>query len=445
MSQKGKLFHSKYISILIIVQIWSGVLVGQRTFTKADVREMFPANTKNLWINYLSGSIDNKHTADMIIGTDGHTCKGLYTMRSSKTTFFFEGEEREKQLHLAEMNGDARFTGFLNGQYDGASFVGQWMNKDQNIVLPVKLDLVNAFENFTPNKKLLHQWNRIFVGAVAGKSLKLQIAKNENSYQGILSDGENERKRETTAGTGSRVEMLRFDFNNSVFSDKWIMLDTSNLEKVDVIYPDQDGYEMVTTLRTENLIEYDLYEYADYNSRLECIRPVTGSKRFDSWMNSVFKKWLDHNLKSLKNIEKDDVGTNERWVQCAHGWVEVTYFDGMLISGTVYMQTSWDQETAKIPFIYDLRYGRALNLQDIFDNKFDSKEYFRILVPDLVKSTSWGAGIKSWVVNQNFDHVCLKDEGIGFSTPYSTIYGEREIVVPYTSIQQNLRARYVLK
>lgn len=445
MYQKVKNIICKSIIILISVQMCVYTLVSQRSYTKTDVRDMFPPNTKNLWINYLSGKIDNKHTVDMIIGTDGSTCKGLYTLRSSNTTFFFEGQEKDKQLLLAEMNGDSRFTGFLNGTYNGEFFDGQWTDKDKNIILPVKLSFVNAFENFTPNKKLLHQWNRIFEGAVAGKALKLQLVRNNNAYEGILSDESRIRKKESTLGKGSRVEMLKFDFDNSVLSDKWILLDTSNLDKADIIYPDENGFEMVTSLKTENVLEYDIYEYADYYSRLECIRPVTGSKRFDSWMKTVFKKWLDENLKEMQSIGKDDIATKERWMQCANGWVEVSLFNGLLISGIVYMQTSWNNETAKIPFIYDLRYGRELKLQDIFDSKFDSKEYFSVLIPNLVKTNNWNAGTRSWVENQSFIHICLKDEGLGFSTSYSTIYGEKEIVVPYTSVEQNLKPRYIIK
>ena len=67
----------------------------------------------------------------------------------------FDGEDNGKQLKLAEMNGDSRFTGFLNGSYDGEIFDGSWMDKDKNITLPVHLSFVNAFENFIPNNLIL--------------------------------------------------------------------------------------------------------------------------------------------------------------------------------------------------------------------------------------------------------------------------------------------------
>ncbi len=442
---KRKYTYFILLTMLAIFQLCPSMLISQRSYTKDDVRDMFPSNTKNLWINYLSGTFDNKHATDMIIGTDGHTCKGLYTLRSSNTTFFFDGEDKGKQLKLAEMNGDSRFTGFLNGNYDGEVFDGSWMDKDKNITLPVHLSFVNAFENFTPNKKLIFQWNRIFSGEIEGQPIRFQLTRNQNIYGIILTDDKGTRNRVSTQGKGSRVEMIKFEFENSILSDKWIMLDTSNLEKLDIIYANENGYEVVSSFQSEKRLDYQIYEYADFHSRLECISPTTGSKRFDTWMTSVFKKWLDDNLKELKSIGRDAYGTTDRWIQCAHGWVEVSLFDGILISGTVYMQTSWNNETAKIPFIYDLRYGREINLQDIFDNKFDSKEYFRILIPDLIKAKVWSPAIKSWAETQSFNHISLREEGIGFSTPYSTIYGEKEIVIPYNTIEQNLKPRYILK
>ena len=142
---------------------------GQVAYTKTDVRNMFPSNTKNLWINYLSGLIDNRHAADMIIGTDGHTCKGLYTLRSSNTTFFFDGLNQDQDLRLAEMNGESRLTGFIDGTYDGTTFDGYWQNKDKNLRFPFKFSFVNAFEDFIPDARISNQWLRNYKGTMAEK------------------------------------------------------------------------------------------------------------------------------------------------------------------------------------------------------------------------------------------------------------------------------------
>ncbi|MGB4838257.1 MAG: hypothetical protein WBP08_04610 [Saprospiraceae bacterium] len=432
----------KIAAILILINCIETTLFCQKNYTKTDVRNMFPTNTKNLWINYLTGTIDNKHTADMIIGTDGHTCKGLYTLRSSNTTFFFDGVESEKQLKLAEINKESKLTGFLYGKYDGEVFDGIWTDGRRKLSLPLKLTFVNAFQKLVPTIKVENLWNRIYSGLVSEQPVKLQLTRDQNTFTGIVTDKTNIRQKMSVEAKGNQVELIKLDFNDSVLSDKLIMLDTSNLEKISIIYPDSNGYDVVNTLKSEESLDYTICEYADYHSRLVCSMPLTNNKRFNKWINTAFKNWLDESLIKLRAVGSEDVGTNDRWILSAQGWVDIYLFDSDIISGNIYMQSSWYNQTEKIPFIYDLKYGKLLELKDIFDNKFDSKEYFRNLIPEMIKSITWSDNAKSWVLNQSFNHICLKDEGICFSTSFNTIYGEKEIIIPYSTVEQNLKSRY---
>lgn len=413
-----------------------------RSFTKADVREMFPQNTKNLWINYLSGMIDHKHVVDMIIGSDGHSCKGLYMLRSSNTTFFFEGQDLGKHLRMAELNGEGRLTGFIDGKYDGSTFDGNWTNKDKNLSYPLKLSFVNAFENYNPEGILNNQWIRSYRENGFQSPYVLQIKREPKQFVCKYTQKGGTKQIKRSHVNGSRIEILAPSFDTSLLSNKWIMMDTSNFEKIDVIYPEENGYEVLSSLRLDEAVEYVLYEYADFHSRMECITPKTRSKRFDTWINSIFKSWLSDHIKKFKNTHQDEAGTNERWIQNAYGWVEVELFENDIISGTIYMQSSLSTKTEKIAFIYDIRYGNELKLQDLFDSKFDSKSYFGLLIPEMVQISKWTEDVRHHFKNQSFNTVCLKEEGISFSTQFNTIYGEKEILIPYEKVRQHLRPRY---
>ncbi|MEY3421596.1 MAG: hypothetical protein RIR48_1892 [Bacteroidota bacterium] len=415
---------------------------AQKSYTKSDVRDMFPANTKNLWINYLSGLIDNRHAADMILGTDGHTCKGLYTLRSSNTTFFFDGENQGQNLKLAEMNDVSRLTGFINGSYDGISFDGQWLNKDKNLQFPFKFSFVNAFENYTPDDRISNQWIRTYKGTSSDKTFDLQIKRDPATFTFKYSDQTKSKYSKVLDAQGYRVEVLKPGFDSTILDNKWVMIDTSNLDKIDIIYPEENGYEVVSSLRLDEAVQFTNYEYADFHSKMECITPVTRSKRFDAWINSLFKSWLDDNIKKFKSTHPDEAGANERWIHNANGWVEVELYESDVISGMIYMQSSFNTKTEKIPFIYDIRYGKELKLQDIFDSKFDSKAYFNTLIPEMVQLANWHPDIRMWFKNQSFNISCLKEKGISFSTQFNTIFGEKEMIIPYEKVRQHLRPRY---
>jgi len=405
---------------------------------------MFPTNTKNLWINYLSGTFGDKHVVDMIIGTDGKSCKGLYTFRSSKATLFFDGNDSKEEILLAEMDAKSKFTGYLFGKYDGNALVGSWLNKDKTTQVPVKLSFVNNFTDYNPDLRVEDQWVRTYQGVVKEKNIKIQLKRCGKKYECTLYDENNSKQKDTASISGKRVDFLKLQLSNSVMSDKYILVDTSNLGKIDVVLPDETGYEETYTLIISSQLEYAMYEYADYHSTLECIRPIVSNKKFDMWMTTVFKKWLSDHVTKLKSVHQEEIGTKERWVQSANGWVEVHYFDNDLISGHIYMQNSWQTATVKIPFIYDLKVGKELKLQDVFDDKFDCKAYFSLLIPDKVKSTKWQKNVNSWVIKQPFEHVCLTENGFSWSTSYHTVYGEKEVLMPYSEVKQFIKPRFTL-
>ena len=169
------------IAFCLMVLLQAGI-TGQHPglpsgHSKEEVRALFPADIKNLWINYLTGTVAGCHVIDMILGTDGHTCKGLYTIRTSNTTFLIEGEDNANQLRLIEYNTDYRATGFLNGRYDGLSFTGIWENTSRNHSYPVSLALVSSFQDYVHNGALVCE----MVTGLAGFDQTLNVFRRRRS------------------------------------------------------------------------------------------------------------------------------------------------------------------------------------------------------------------------------------------------------------------------
>jgi len=419
-------------------------LIGQKSFTKADVRNMFPSSTKDLWINNLCGTLDKVHTVEMIIGTDGHTCKGIYRLKSSGIIFQFEGKDLNHQLQLVELNDENRRSGFIFGQYDGETFTGNWMNAYKNISFPLNLNFVSAFDNCQSEKCRKQHWQRIYTGKADDKDLILQISKDDLVF--TISDLENdERLKDVIVGKGSRVEILKFGTSKGFFSNKSIVIDTADLEKISIIQLDDNGYEVSSSLYLTSYLENECFEFTDYKSKMICHRPVTGNKKFDIWMESKFRQWSQENISRLKTSNRDASGTTDRWIQAVDGWVEIDLFLRDLISGTIYLQSSLATGTVKIPFIYDMKSDKEVVLNDIFDNKFDHKAYFQKEIEVQKDTIHWDSSIKNWISKQQFNYSTLCDEGITFSTEFSAIYGEKEIVIPYTEIKQFIKNKNLLK
>ncbi|MBC7884750.1 MAG: hypothetical protein H7X99_04710, partial [Saprospiraceae bacterium] len=208
---------------------------------------------------------------------------------------------------------------------------------------------------------------------------------------------------------------------------------------------DENGDELIIPLKSERRLVYECYEYADYYSRMECVRPMTGYKKFDIWIETAFKDWVRANLEKFKSIDSGDIGTNERWSQTAYGWVDVDLFLNDMISGTIYMQSSWSPVTRKKAFIYDLKNGKEMILQDIFERNFESKSFFDLLIPAMKKEFHSKPELKTWIEGQRFEHITIKDNGISFKTDFNTIYGEKEILIPFANLTDKLKHRSLIK
>lgn len=444
MKQLGNIHHWPAYLALLCAFMAGNVSAQQKIYTRTDVRDLFPANTKNVWINNLRGRLDGIHLVDMIIGTDGHSCKGLYTLVQSGETFFFEGQEKEKQMQLVELNGDQRLSGFIFGKYDGKSFDGHWYNAAKKDSLSLKLSFTGSYGMDMPKAEPTTHWHRIYEGILEGKKRKIYLHRDGLRYD-CMHYEDSQRHEQHTVGKGTRAEFLAFGFTNCALSGKWLSLDTSVLEKVDIIQPVNEGYEVVATFRQEAALEFTSYEYADYFSRLMCVRPVSGNKKFSAWMDNVLKDWIQNRITKMNEFGLETRGTKDRWVQSAEGWVEVDLFLENVISGTIYMQSSLDNHTDKIPFIYDLKTGQELTLNELFTEKGNGPDLLTQLIKEKVTEGDWGKSESEWVKKQDFKYCTLSEEGFCCRTEFNTIFGEKKVMVPYNTLLPFMKESGLIK
>jgi hypothetical protein len=412
--------------------------------SKSEVRDMFTQNNRNLWINYLSGTIEGGHTIDMIIGTDGKTCKGLYTMRSSKVTNYFEGDEIDQQLQLIELNIDGGHSGFLIGKYDGQRFDGVWMDKSKKRLLPFTLGFVNAFSDYKPVQCKENNWQRYYAGKIDEKSIKLNI-KRENdimSYQLW-----NDQNVSADAYPQSKIERI---YNlplskQTNFEGMSIVIDTLDFTKVGFARLTDNNYEDNQFLKLDRTMVYQCEEYIDQICGMTCKQPYLGHKKFDDWMDKQTRDWYNKNIKELSASKNQKLGLAERWSQSAESWVEVSLFLDDLISGTIYYQSSWHNGTETVPFIYNLNEGKEIKIKEIFGNDADIKSVFDSYISTQKTTTNLSAAQNSWIKEQGYPHTILSHEGIVFKSPFSTIYGEMAILCPYTDVQNMIKNKAILK
>jgi hypothetical protein len=405
---------------------------------------MFTHNPKQLWINYLCGSIEGGHTIEMILGNDGKVCKGLYTLRSSKQTFYFEGEERNQQLQLVEMDENGLVTGFLYGRYDGQLFEGLWLSKNKKLVLPFKLDFVNAFSDYSTPKCRNTNWIQHFEGDLDNEEVQVSIKREEAIYTTVLYHQGKKYVDAFPITEDNRIIKIPIMYVLPKFKSKYFVIDTLNLDKLTISGLNEGQYEDETSLKSRRRMAFECTEYADFSCRLKCNHPVLNTPSFDKWMGNKMTKWVDDFKKDTRKSD-NQARVSSRWAHTANAWVEVDLFMDELISGTIFYQSSWIKGTEQIPFIFDIKNGKEIVLKDLFVETYDPNKSMVSIIDQARQKLAIREESKEWFLKNNFSIVTLKESGFCFRTPYSTIHGEQEVVIPYTEVADKIKNKNLLK
>ena len=120
------------------------------TAIREEVKSLFDKKTKNVWVVLSCGKLDQTHVVDMAFGTDGHTIRGFYFLRSSGERYYIDGDENNGIFKLVETNKRGKTTGFIIGKFDGHDFSGKWIDADKRNSLPFETTVVESFEQYHP-------------------------------------------------------------------------------------------------------------------------------------------------------------------------------------------------------------------------------------------------------------------------------------------------------
>lgn len=401
---------------------------------------MFKKSTRNLWINYLSGTLDDCHVVDMIIGTDGTSCRGLYTLRSSNTTFFFDGIEKNHSLHLTEYSTEDVPTGIIWATYDGERFDAVWQGLDKNRPLPMSLSIVSQFEQYAMPDKLSDHWFRNFSGRVNGEDMALSIGRINNAYD-ILWATKDTSAAMTLSGKGISVEIFNADIKNFPLGESALMVASVLPEKADVIIKDENDYTSIVTLNLDQAIDYEPLSFANFHTLLVGEIPRTGHKKFDAWIKEETADILESVLQQHKKIKYGELGLRNKWIHQTDCWVEWDLVSKDWISGTLHLQSSLQRNMIKKSFIYDLRSSKLVNLDDFLISKSIKSSVVGKALYKVLETRQYPDDLKI----EDLKYVTMDAHGFNFASDFCPIRGETVIHLPFKNIEQSLRNKNLLR
>jgi hypothetical protein len=419
-------------------------IVAQEDKLRQEVRAMFSADKKDLWIHQLSGLLDGIHKIDMTIGTDGKECKGIYSLRSSNLTFYFEGEDTGEHIRLLEMTKSGKFSGYIMGNYDGKNLNAIWMDVKKIQQIPMTASVQNSSDTNTQKECNSPEWIAKYLGKIDGERVKLTVHYQKDRYR-LLWHTADRIFSDIYTDDLTHSMFPELSFSGTVLNQKKLNLksitESTSADNAVQILSGNEVFKLNLTAR----LNFDCYEYASFSTRWELIRPNPDKPRFSAWLEQNFKQWFSDNQKKLVMHSEDEFSTSERWAHNIYGWVEVDLFNADLISGTVYRQHSHEINVQKHAFIYDLSSGKELKISELFEKNFDASDYIRKVIKARKKELQVSPVMRKWINGQDFMNISLKSQGVSCRTAFHTVYGEHEILIPYQDIKDKIKLRTLLK
>jgi len=417
---------------------------GQKLFTetaRAEVKAMFGPKPKDLWIHTLHGYIDKTHEIEMIFGTDGVLCKGMYILKSSGTIFYVEGEDIANNIKLYEYNKKGRHTGYITGSYDGKKLESVWCDVDRNMHVSMALiqsDMTDDDVNKHCNSNQWYRWYKTRADSteliihLIKKDLVYQITisrKNKNDFSDVFISENDTDKSLNIALKEGNIELMIPDLKSNVLLVR--------------PYGSSDNF---TTLEKFHEATFDCYTYCDFTTKILLRKPVINHKKFNDFMAAEFSKWKSESEKQIHYQNAEESPIDERWIKSGLAWVELDYITEDIISGTIYKQSSWKRGTEKKCFIYDLKLSKILQPKDIF---WDINSFYEVKTGAqklyIGNLPAIDPEVLLWLSEQTFDCLTLKKEGLSFQTPHSMIYGEYKFYIPFSFLNGMIKHKSIAR
>ena len=413
-----------HIFFLFVMVFPSTNLLCQKVLDKSMVRQLFPNTTKNLWIHLLEGSLDGTFGLQMVLGTDGHTCKGYYKATSTDEIYYFEGTDDESKITLTEFKDDGIPIGFIVGSYDGQRLSGLWRDKLKSNTMNLDLHYVDKFSvpmtnNCTDPDKIMY-----YSGKLHGQNITVQLYQHDKLSEFVMKS-KNLNIKEATPFQNSLRLNYTFNLNGQ---DIVMSLDTTENDKLQITSAND-----IFTWSPETSIKFQCTEKLDFSTGYKMAFPTMGEKNFDAWILSKMKSMV-------KSADPNQKSKDKRWKYLSDIWSEIHYVDKNLVSGCIYAHDSRSIDPSKEQFTYDISSHKPLSVDALLNNDIELKKWLATYIDKYFQSMK--AETKKQFSKSDFKYIYLTTDGLAVSTNFNTIYGEETMQVPYSEMHDILKDKY---
>ncbi|MCS6929375.1 MAG: hypothetical protein NZM43_07780 [Saprospiraceae bacterium] len=416
------------------------VLWAQRPVADTTISRLFPPNTRLQWVRHYRGRFDDITEVLLSLGYDGTYCRGQMTYLQSKESFLLNGTFENGLFVLTESDIKGTTTGQLTGTLQGERLQAEWANLTNTIGCTLYAREVKG-ANAVPKPCGDNKWAARYVARWNNARLDLVLARQSNLRLNGYLWIEAENRTYTLRGqlvndsdyevqallpNGKVAAHLRGSFQSPQVHECWWI---------------GSGEKRAFKLTQRARLNSGCIEYADYVSSYDLLYPRLECPTCNEIFNRIIFDWLEQTKSAIAGQRRPSTPENRSALR-ASVWYNISCWTETLFCGQLFFSESWKQPPTARAFNFNLRTGKEIALEDLFNRHFNAREWFadyaRKEAPKLPKYAA-ESPFREWIVKEGFPIVVIRRDGIEICTPFHPVYGQHSLIVPYSLLKPYMR------
>jgi hypothetical protein len=415
-------------------------LTAQKSTLEANVLRLFPKPEKVLWLRHYSGTIDDINDVTMVLAYDGKMCRGRMKYIRSEHEFGLVGFMNHQNIRLVELDQQTRLSAYISGVLNGRELLLEWVSVDNSVGSKMLLRETDEEVKRSNGDCGVEKWIQIFRGLVDGEDVEFLLQREtDRQLRGLVYFSKVKKSYEVKGemNKGAEIKLDMLDNHKVVRGELSGTLTDKGM--IEAVIKSPHKAREKTDFMLYQTMEVACVSYVDYLSSLGISYPLTQSEAFNQWLRDIVS---GEKIKYNDFVDKaQDLGTElnpeTRSSIRSYGWYDLDYLSEKIISGRLWVTHSWEQNGNGIPITYDLENEHPITLKDIFQRDFNVQDFIWAYLSKEIQKHSYydDYDFRKWLSTASFKSFTIRHEGINFSTPFSAIYGQQDVTIPFEELK----------
>lgn len=427
------------VTVMVVCALPVG-LPGQKPVADTTVSRLFPSNARLQWVRYYRGRFDDMTEVLLSLGYDGANCRGQMTYLQSKETLALNGTFDNALFVLTESAANGAACGQLTGTVQGELLQAEWTNAGNTLGAMLYAREVKA-PNTVPKPCGDNKWAARYVARWNDARLDLVLTRQSNLQVSGYLWIESENKTYILRGkmlSDDRYEVQALLPGGKVAAHLQGSLQNPQAHECQWI---GSGEKRTFKLTQRTRLATGCLEYADYVSSYDLLYPRPECAGCNQILDRITAEWTEQ-VKTAIAAQKRPLTPEHRNALRASAWYSISCWTETVFCGQLFFSESWKQPPTARAFNFDLRTGKEITFEDLFNRNFNAREwlaeYARKESPKLPKYAT-DPPFREWLAKEGFPIAIIRRDGLEICTPFHAIYGQHSLVVPYSMLKPYMR------